>query len=332
MSVKIIELPTRDHMFILALEYDPPVISKRTGDAVMVEKLIMTSYQEPKDERQVKYNRVMLEKAEAVRQVREKQIEEGKISVYMIERKDDFVAFYRQMAIKKSGKCNYTASFKVFEAFVGGKCAFKDIGHDLFVRYRDYLAGLPINPVSGKPMKYLTAWGSFNQFRYMLTEAYNEGLVDKDYRDCDEILHEKPSEQRYIVSDEDIRKLMKTPCQREDVPRICKLMLYTGLRYREIVDMKWEDITETADGRKCIARVMQLSGRQSNLYINPEAFNLLGKQKKRGYVFERMNSSSYRHESMRKWTKDAGIKDKVSFESFRRYVSTLPEDTGDIPE
>lgn len=325
MSVKIVQLPTRDRMYVLALEYQPPVISKRTGDAVTLEKLIMTNYQNPKDEREVRYNRVMLEKAEAIRQVREKQISDGKISVYQLDQKDDFVAFYRKLAIQKSTKSNYTAGFKVFESFVGGKCSFSDIGQDLFVRYRDYLASLPLNPVTGKQMKYLTAWGTFNQFRYMLTEAYNEGLVDKDYRDCDEILHERKSEQRYIVSDEDIRKLMNTRCQREDVPIICKLMLYTGLRYREVVDMKWEDIVDAEDGRKCIARVLQLSGRKSNLYIGPEVIKLLGKPKKKGYVFERMNSSTYRHESMRKWVKDAGIEANVSFESFRRYVSTLPE-------
>lgn len=316
MSVTIIEKPGINGMKNLALEYSPAILSKRTGKAVFIEDLVHRVYADPSDAREAKYNRVMLEKVELIRQYREQQIEKGELSLYDMDESKDFVAFYRKLAMdRKSSKTNYTASFLFFSAFVDGKCRFEEVGVDLYVRYRDYLATLPVGS-TGKKLSYGTAHGYFDQFRYVLREAFHKGYLSEDLHDCAENLHEKRID-RYYVTGDDWNLLQSVPCSREDVPRICQFILFTGLRYSEVRALKWEKVLFDDQGRVSISRTLQLTGRKELFFISNTAFSLMGPKKKSGLVFPEEVYGNH-NRCLQKWASEAGLKTHITFESFRR--------------
>lgn len=316
MSVTLIEKPGINGMKNLALEYSPAILSKRTGKAVYFEELVHKVYASPANPREAKYNRVMLEKAELIRQYRQGQIEKGELCIYDMDESKDFVAFYRKLAMeRKASTTNYTASFLFFSSFVEGECAFDDVNEELYVRYRDHLASLPVGN-SGKNLSYGTAHGYFNQFRFVLREAFHKGYLKEDFHDCAENLHEK-SVDRYYVTSEDWNKLLSTPCSREDVPKICQFILFTGLRYSEVRTLKWEKVIVDTQGRISINRTLQLSGRKELFLISKSAYLLMGPKKNSGLVFKEEVYGNH-NRCLQKWASDAKLQNHITFESFRR--------------
>lgn len=327
-KVTLIDTPGINGMRHLALEYSPAVLSRISGAAVTKEDLVHKIYANPITDKEIKYNRVMLEKAEMIRKYRVSQINNGEIKLYDLDESKDFVSFYRKFAIERKGSStNYTAGFATFSNFVEGKCRFEDVTRTLYVRYRDYLnsgpMGVQVRNRPAKPITYSTAKGYFDQFRFMLREAFRKGYLDEDLHDCEEQLHEVRVD-RYFVSDDDIRKLFSTDCPRDDVPRICRVILLTGLRYSEVKKIRWEHVVISEKGRVSFKRIIQKTLREEMFYVSDTAFHEFGKPKKKGPVFlEEVNGAHNR--ALQKWAEEAGIENHITFESFRRnFVEPTP--------
>ena len=322
-KVTIIEKPGLNGFKNLALEYSPAIISTKNGAAVTEELLVHKIYAYPGTEREIRFNRVMLEKADYIRQYRQEQLDKGELHIYEVDERNDFMAFYRRCALeRKGGSTNYTAGYSCFENFMIGKCTFKEVDEALFVRYREYLLSRPMGTPKGgqkaKQLSYSTVKGYFDQFRYILTLAFQKGFLDRDLHDCAECIHEVRVVREYI-SDAELQKLNSTPCPREDVPLICRFLLLTGLRYSDIKKMKWEDLIRDPSGRICLKRTLQLTRREELFYLSDEAVATLGKRGKRGPVFME-EVEGLHNKCLKAWAKDAGIKRNITFEYFRRNI------------
>lgn len=303
----------------LILEYDPPIVSKKTGNPVYEEPLKFTVYRNPANPRMKLYNQETFERAEKIRQYREMQIKKGEIRLLKVDYAEDLVSFYRKIA--DTNRNNYKSSFLKFSEFCNGVMPFEKVNPGLFIEYRDFLIqATKID--SERPLSILTANCYFNQFRYVLREAHRSGCLSEDLHDCGVSISVEDANVD-MITPEEISRLMAVPCMQEDIPRMCMFIVLTGVRYGFLMKLRWEDVNLTKERRPFIIVKTQRSGRQDIMYISKEAYNQLGKKKKSGPVFSENGKQNLKF--LHRWLHSAGLRDTLTFESFRLNLPTLPK-------
>jgi len=304
-------------MYVIHLEYNPPVLSKKTGKPIYDETLNFTLYRNPTSPRMKLFNQDNLERAEAVKKYREKQIADKEITLCPeVNSTTDLVGFFKEIA--KRTDVNYNSVFLKFSEFCKGCCPFSSVDAAFVNNFRNYLISLT-EPEAESPMSLCTAGQYLNQTRFVLREAYNQGYLPEDLHDCVDIIRVDPDFDN-LITKEEIEKLMKVECPQEQIPRMCYFIALTGVRTKFVLELKWEDVFAVPGKRPFIVKKKQRTERNAVMYISEEALHYLGKRKKSGPVFEN-NCRLLR--DLHRWEKAAGVRDWLGFEQFRIRISTL---------
>jgi integrase len=305
----------------LVLEYEPPLASTIDGHMVDRERLDFEIYEKPRTEREELFNKMILDRAEKIRQYRMESIESGKISLYRNMSELGFVDFYKRSAREMASSSNYTAGLKYFRDYTKDFCPFNAVNRNLFIGYRDFLISKTQEEVGA--LNVNTAKGYFNQFRMILRMAFMQGLVKADYSDCDEIIHEVPHKEMYYIQRSHIHALNEVDCSIPDIKNMCFFLLLTRFRIGEIWDLDWSDVIRFPDERPFIMKKLTGKKDKIRLYISGEAMKYLGRPKKSGRIFKKM-SYVYARNRLREWVSSAGLPGElVTFESFRRGFDTI---------
>lgn len=321
MAIDLKQTPYGSSVYRLSLVYNPPVMSKKTGKPVYEEVLKLSIYRKPSTPRMKLFNQDNLERADKILKYREGQIQRGEIRILKLPQGSDFVSFYRQIAESKAA--NYKASFLRFSDFCNGYMPFDRVSPELFLEYRDCLKKATYIE-SENPLSQKTAKQYFNQFRYVLREAFNAGYMAEDLHDCAEMLGAEEQEET-LITIEELAYLLTVPCEHEDIPRMCFFIALTGFRFGFLMKLRWEDIVYTKDHRQFIMTKVQRTGRNDVLYISNEAMKQLGRKKKTGRVFSDNGRQNLKF--LHRWLKSAGLRSELTFESFRLYIPRLPRPT-----
>lgn len=307
--------PNRTHLY---LNYSPAIFNPVTMKTVRVEALNMTIYDNPKTTIENKYNKEMIEKAEAIRCQRQVMvINEEYGFLDKTTRKADFLEFYKNIVIRKGYK--QYSSYLHFSRFVHGECRFGNISVQLCERFREYLLNDAKGP-RGDRICNNTAAAYYCHFRSVLKEAYKAKLLRENINDYLDKIPETKVERPYLTMDE-VKMLNYTPCHIPVMKNAAMFAILTGLRISDIVTLDWEHITVAPDGEPCIMKMIQKSKRIEMIPISDEALAYCGERGK-GLVFKGFSKVlAYNHLS--KWIGEAGIKKHVSFHIFRHTHATL---------
>jgi len=316
MGVTIKQSQRGQSVYLLSLEYNPPVESPRTGKPVYEEPLKLSVYKTPTTPRMQLFNRDNYERAEAIKKYRESQILKHELKLFTKDYQDDLIGLY--MTISKRTDVNYRASFLWFSDFTNGKCPYSDVDAGMVMDYKKYLLDAT-SALSEKPLSLLTAAQYFNQLRYVLREAFNQGFLAEDLHDCIDPIRTGDNFIE-LVTDEEIEALKSTPCNQEQIPRMCWFIVLTGVRLNFLLQLKWEDVIVAPGQRPFILMKCQRSKRDDMMYITEESLGYLGKRKKSGLVFEKNHRLL---KDLHKWEKDAGVREDMGFEHFRLRLMTL---------
>lgn len=141
-----------------------------------------------------------------------------------------------------------------------GKIAVKDIGKEFCVGYADYL----INEATVNHShcnKRLTTNTQRSYFDHLVT-VFNYA-VQNDILDVNPAMkvpsHLKPKLQRevreYLVVDE-LQRLIRTPCKKEELKRMFLFSCFTGLRASDVTGLCWGDIIKGDNGGLAVSKVM----------------------------------------------------------------------------
>ena len=316
MSVLIKKRPASGGKIKLYLQYNPPVRSTRTGNAVEEEDLPTFIYERAKDLSQERFNAGSMRRAEEIRDCRELAIKRGDIRLYSAE--VGLMEYYR--VYSKTKKDKYMCSLKMLRQYAGADIPFDKVTVSFCEAYREYLEGCPVG-TNGKPIKISTCHNYFAHFINVLFKAYEAELITFNPVDRLEQIPLEVTNARRLTNN-DIRLLMSTKCEIEVLYRICCLTLLTGLRYSELTSLKWEQINTDGE-RPFIRRILQNSHREEHMYTSWEAIDYLGKKKRYGPVFCDLPCRSCMQDNLALWAKKAGIRHKVTFEELRLNLYTL---------
>jgi integrase/recombinase XerD len=174
--------------------------------------------------------------------------------------------------------------------------------------YRDYL----INRYNGE-----TPNSVFARFKKILNAATDEGLFTKN--PAEKITCKVPDGiPKEILTADEILKLASTECGNPEIKRAFLLSLNTGLRFVDIVDLKFKHITNGL-----IKKPQQKTGREVVIDLNSGAVKLIGDLGQPEDPVFNLPSFNACLKVLKNWAKRAGINKNITWHSARHSFATI---------
>ncbi len=97
-----------------------------------------------------------------------------------------------------------------------------------------------------KKLSQNAAHSYFNKFRAAVKRAFNERQLDEDPTKRVKAIKQGETERQFLALEE-LNKLGKTDCEIPDLKRMALFSAVTGLRWSDIIKLKWGEINCTKD-------------------------------------------------------------------------------------
>lgn len=228
------------------LDFYPAVRNPQTNRNTRREYLGFYIYENPTTQFQKEYNESILNRAELIRCRRQEQLINSEFGFLDRETpKLDFLAYFERKSKGRHQK--WKCSYLHFRQFTKGSCTFGDITIDFCNKFRSYLLNANQIKHTKRKINRNSAAGYFSLFRALLKEAHKERLLKENLNDyLDQIDYEEVKKD-FLTVDE-VKKLAATECRLPGLKRASLFSILTGLRLSDILNLKWEDIRQDADG------------------------------------------------------------------------------------
>lgn len=179
----------------------------------------------------------------------------------------------------------------------------------------------------GEPLEKTTIYTYYMHFCIGLNKAVKEELIDKN--PCDLVASEdKPKNgttQREYLTLEEVRKMIDTECKYPMVKKLFLLSCFTGMRYVDIVNLRWKDIKTVTEDTFQIEIIQQKTQQTVVVPLSENALQWL--PDRNGASDEdklfKMPDRSVAYDFLHRWAKDAGVKKNVTFHVGRHTYATL---------
>jgi integrase len=260
-------------------------------------------------------DRTTLELAENQRAKRQIELQYDSFDfVAPSKKKENFVDYFQKLVDERpKDRSSWTCTLKKIKEFTNGYVRFIDIDDEWLEGFKRYLLNSKIEQI--------TAYHYYSNFKYSLNRAVKEkilasnpcGLVDNI---------KKPETKREYLTLEEIKKLIDTPLGNKDVKDAFLFSCFTGLRYSDVLNLKWDYIRDnrieyTQKKTKSI-EYLPLSKTALNILHTrrPESVNLADP------IFV-LPSKPVTWWHIKNWVEDAKIIKRVSFHTARHSFATL---------
>lgn len=232
--------------------------------------------------------------------------------------------------VKETRSVNYYYTTKSvimhLRAFLKNKdVMLKDVDKGFVKRFLKYLR--TNKTYRGEPLGRESLYTYYMRFCIGLNKAVKEELIT--INPCDLVpSDEKPkkgeSTREYLTLDE-LKFMVETECKYPMVKKCFMLSCFTGLRYIDIVSLRWKDIKAISENTYQIEIVQQKTKQVVIIPLSENALQWLPNRNNAGddeLIFN-MPDRSVGYDFLHRWAKDAGIKKKVTFHVGRHTYATL---------
>lgn len=167
-----------------------------------------------------------------------------------------------------------------------------------------------------------------NRLAAALNKAIREGLIDRNPFKLLET-KEKPQKQnamREFLTIEELRTLIATPCRYEIVKKAFLFSCFTGLRYSDMLTLKWSEIHKATDGKTLYIEHEQIKTKNKvTIPLSDEARKWLPRRTKEiDTVFHQLRITSTTVEVvLDEWMQEAGIQKHITYHCSRHTAATL---------
>lgn len=254
----------------------------------------------------------------------------------------DFIDILAEEWLRESG--NRHSMYAVMEslakhirAFTDEDVTFKEIDKDWCLRFIDYLKHDALNfnylRTEHDERKKEVRISQNTQHRLIVSlnrvfkKAVKRGLIALNPMaelEHDDKVSAKKGTREYLT-DEEVKKLMRTPYTHGhyNIKEAFLFSCYTGLRYSDLQQLKMSDFRLDKTGRYIKIQMVK-THEPLKIYIPDVAFRLIPEMEDDEAPVFRLPKNDYANETLRKWIKDAGIKNKyVSFHVGRHSAATI---------
>jgi len=230
--------------------------------------------------------------------------------------KANFLEFYEEYVKNHRSDENrhLPCSLTKFKKFIGKDFIPPiEITEDFCKRFRSYL----LDHLTGEtPQNY------FARFKWVVKAATKaKYFIDNPVENIS--AKANPSvELKEIVEAEDYLALLSTPCHNEEISHAFIFCLYTGLRWVDVSQIKWQDL-----------KIQSKTGQPVVITLHPIALTILNKQKlkqahskKISEIIFALPSADGANKVLGIWTREAGLKKKITWSCARLSFSVLLQD------
>lgn len=318
-----------NNMFSLYLDYYPIIINPKTGKESRREFLKLKIYQKPQTEIETSHNKETLYLAETIRAKRLLQLRNREYGFKEnISLDVNFISFYNSVVEEyydKGSKANYfswKSSLKYFIEFAGDNLTTSSLSEFHVKNFREFLLNTKNLRTKKRNLKINTASSYYKNFVAVLKKAHHQNLLTKNLALDAEYIKEEETHREYLT-EEELAMLWRTPLKMEKIKHLSLFSAFTGLRFSDIINLKWENVFKDIHQGNYIKLREQKTGNTNNHPISETAYKILKSQKtKKGLVFQDINYSQVA-KRIKPWIEDAGITKKISFHNFRHSYATL---------
>lgn len=317
----------------LYLDFYPPILNPKTNKLTRREFLKLYIFEKPKNQIQKISNVENIRTAELIQIKRQNEInkeniyfafEQEQLKIQEIG-KTSFLKYFRKLAGKKNDNnlSTWECSIKHFENFLEGRdLQFKDVSVSLSEDFRDYLLKAKSLRKINKTLSPNTALSYHNKFKATLNKAYKEGKLRNNINASVDSIKEQES-QRNFLTIEEAKKLFYTDCPKDIIRRASIFSTLTGMRYSDIIKLKWSEIEYFENDGYYIRFKQRKTSGLATIPISEDARDILGKR-------EDANQNVFF--GLKKWEIDrvlpvwiarAGITKHITFHCFRHTYATL---------
>lgn len=181
--------------------------------------------------------------------------------------------------------------------------------------------------VEPRPLALGTKALMFQKFCSVFNIAMRDGIIMYNPTAGVERFKEPESEREFLTIDE-VKKLRKTPPPNRDLAQAFFFSCLTGLRWSDIVKLKWSEVQETQSGTR-IVFTQKKTGGLEYLDLNSQAASMLGTRgKPDDYVFPKLGPIQAARISIAAWVKSAGIDKHITFHCARHTFAVMMFDLG----
>jgi integrase len=191
-----------------------------------------------------------------------------------------------------------------------------------FVRYMQRtptLRGVPLGPIS--------IYTYYINLCIALNKAVKRELIEKN--PCDSIPHEEKPQRmethREYLTIEEIKKMIDTECKDVRVKRLFLFSCFTGLRYKDIFNLRWKNLVKVEDGVYQLEIVQQKTKKPLVVPLSANAMQWLPDRYMDGEenrIFQ-MPETSCAYDYLHDWSRKAGVRKNVTFHVGRHTYATL---------
>lgn len=181
--------------------------------------------------------------------------------------------------------------------------------------------------VEPKPIAQGTKALMFQKFCSVFNIAMREGIIQFNPAAGVERFKEPESDREFLTIDE-IRKLSATPPPNQILAQAFFFSCLTGLRWSDIVKLKWSEVHQWASGTRLIFK-QKKTGSLEYLDLNAQAASMLGQPgQPDDYVFPGLGPIQSARVSIAAWVRSAGINKHITFHCARHTFAVMMLDLG----
>lgn len=271
--------------------------------------------------------------AEQIRQNREHNINKPEIytgyekeQLKIKERGEkNFVEYFKALVEDRSGSTHdsWLSAYKYLEAFTDGNKRFDGLTETFLEEFKNHLLTTKSNKSDKTTLSQNSAVSYFNKVKAALKQAYKDQYLCSDLNARIKPVKQEDTYRNFLTVDE-LNSLIKTECQNPLLKRAALFSALTGMAFKEIQNLRWENIQYSEDYGYSIPHTRQKTGKDNYLPIAEQAFTLLGERKEpTDRVFEGLTYSAYSNKHLYQWIGAAGITKDITFHCFRHTWATL---------
>lgn len=284
-------------------------------------------------------NKETLKLAEAMRAKRVVEIQSKDFGIDVATHEDAmFFEVMRKIINRKEGTTktswqNCLAHILKFES--NERITFGEITPQWVRGFRNYLDTKAMQwaidtrkrDVEPKPISQGTKALMFQKFCTVFNIAMREGIIRNNPTIGVERFKEPESDREFLTIDE-IRKLHKTPPPNEDLAQAFFFSCLTGLRWSDIVKLRWSEVQEWNTGIRIVFK-QQKTGGLEYLDLNTQAASMLGERgNPDDRVFPKLGPIQSARIGIAAWVRSAGINKHITFHCARHTFAVMMLDLG----
>lgn len=293
-----------------------------------------------RDRRKIaKENAAILELATAIKAKRIVALGANKAGIYNKDNLKiklvDFLDAFAQYKLKVGRSNAYSENIlkvkKHLIAYRGDNVKMGEVDKEFcegFIEYLKTAGGLGHKAAFYKQISQQSQSDYFRVFNRALNKAVCDGIIPENpYRKIESSAKIKePESNRVYLELEEVKRMIATPCKRDDVKRAFLFSCFCGLRISDIRSLRWGDLKQTEKGMTLTA-LQQKTQHYVTYPLSEEAQKWLPERGKDAKdddaVFGSLPKPSDLNRRLKVWAKDAKVDKVVSFHTARHTFGTM---------